>query len=366
VSWVIVLVKKDRKNTLKNNQKIRIGFIGAGGICRSRHLPGLEKCENVQVVAVCNRSQASSQAVASEFSIPEIETDWHKLVERDDLDAVFIGTWPYMHKEMAISVLKSQKHCFSQARMCCNLNESKQMKEIASHIPNLVHMVCPPPHRMPFEPWLKKALAQELIGEMTFVELRSASGANLNANAITWREQYEYSGDHVLAMGIYAETLNAWVGPYETLSANLSTPLGTKFVDGKDIEVKIPQIVSITGQLANGAICQETHTGLVADTSTPADVITIYGTKGTIRHTFLTDDILYAPKGQALTPVDVPAELTRDWLVEQDFIDAVRKAQAGEPWQVSPDFMEGHQYMLKVHAVHESARLGCAINLGTL
>jgi predicted dehydrogenase len=348
---------------VKKNQKIRVGFIGAGGICRSRHLPGLQKLDDVEVIAVCNRSEASSKAVADAFGIPEIESDWRTLVERKDIDAVFIGTWPYMHKEMAIAVLDAGKHCFCQARMCGTLNEARQMLQVAQRTSDLVHMICPPPHRMPFEPWIKKAMADGMIGELTFVELRSASGANLNPNTFTWREDVDYSGEQVLAMGIYAETLNAWVGPYETLAANVSTPIATKTIEGEEVEVKIPQIVSITGQLANGAICHEHHMGLVADTTTPVNEITLFGTEGTIRHAFLSGEIYYGAKGQPLEKVNVPAQLTRDWHVEQDFIDAVRKAQAGQPWQVSPDFVEGHQYMIKVHAVHESTRLGRAINL---
>lgn len=351
---------------MQNDKKIRIGFVGAGGICKSRHLPGLAKCEDAQVVAVCNRSEISSKAVAAEFDIPEIETDWLTLINRDDLDAIFIGTWPYMHKEMAIAALNAGKHCFCQARMCCDLNEARQMLQVVSNNPSLVDMICPPPHRMPFEPWLKKSMADGMIGELTFVELRSASAANLDTGKITWREQAEYSGEHVLAMGIYAETLNAWVGPYETLTANLSTPLSVKTVEGKEVEVKIPQIASITGQLLNGAICHEYHTGLVADTTTPVNEITLYGTEGTIRHAFFSNEIYYAPKGKPLERVDVPAELTNPWQVEADFINAVKKAKAGEPWEVSPDFVEGHQYMVKIHAVHESARLGRAINLVTL
>ena len=37
-------------------EQVRIGIIGAGGIFRSRHFPGLAKVEAAQVVAICNRS----------------------------------------------------------------------------------------------------------------------------------------------------------------------------------------------------------------------------------------------------------------------------------------------------------------------
>ena len=39
----------------QNTKPVRIGFIGAGGICRQRHLPGLNALDNIELAAVCNR-----------------------------------------------------------------------------------------------------------------------------------------------------------------------------------------------------------------------------------------------------------------------------------------------------------------------
>src|SRR5690606_29575499 len=43
---------------------LRMGFIGAGGNTRSRHLPGFAALSGVELVAVANRTTASSEAVA--------------------------------------------------------------------------------------------------------------------------------------------------------------------------------------------------------------------------------------------------------------------------------------------------------------
>ncbi len=43
-------------------QPIRIGIIGAGGIVKSRHMPGLRAIPNVQITQVTNRSLASAEA----------------------------------------------------------------------------------------------------------------------------------------------------------------------------------------------------------------------------------------------------------------------------------------------------------------
>jgi len=351
------------------DENIRIGFIGAGAICRERHLPGLARIPKVQLVAVCNRSRGSAESVAHDFAIAQVEQDWRQLVARDDLDAVFIGTWPYMHCEMSIAALEAGKHVFCQARMCMDLAEAEQMAVAAEVHQELVNMICPPPMRMPFEPWVRHTLDSGVLGQVVAVALHSAGPMNLDRNSVHWRECVEFSGKQAMALGIYAETLNAWVGPYEQLAAQTSTPITSKTdKSGVQVNIGVPQVVTISGKLANGALAVEQHLGLATDTSTPADRLTIWGLKGTIRYDF-ADKIELAQAGQPLCITSVPSALQRGWQVEQDFIDAVRAARAGVPADqrcVSPDFTEGLAYMRKVEAVHRSAASGQTIKLAEL
>ena len=55
--------------------KLRIGFIGAGGNTRLRHIPGLKSQPDVEFAWVCNRSMDSGQKVASEFGIERVTTN---------------------------------------------------------------------------------------------------------------------------------------------------------------------------------------------------------------------------------------------------------------------------------------------------
>ena len=81
----------------QDSTPVRIGFIGAGGICKQRHLPGLKALDNIELVAVCNRSQTSGQQIAEEFGFSEVLTDWEQMLKSDNIDAVFIGSYPNTH-----------------------------------------------------------------------------------------------------------------------------------------------------------------------------------------------------------------------------------------------------------------------------
>ncbi len=341
---------------------IRIGFIGAGSISRSKHLPGLAAIDNVDLVAVCNRSRESSQAVASEFSFSATEDDWQTLIGREDIDAVFIGTWPYMHKEMSTAVLEGGKHCFCQARMCMNLTEAKPMLAAAQAHPDLVNMISPAPH--PLEHYLRDVVHSGRLGQITSVELRVIGSGNLDRTSVTWRERVEFSGNQIMYMGIYAEMLNAIVGPYETLSASLSTPIAEKTDEnGEQVQIAIPQVVAISGRLQSGALAVEHHSGVNADQTSGGSSLTIRGLEGTAIYD-LGDSLQIGAAGEPMSVVDVPAERRTEWTVEEDFIGAVRAARAGrspEERPVRPDFAEGVLYMRKVEAVHQSARTGQAV-----
>ena len=79
-----------------SDKMIRVGIVGAGANTTSRHIPGLQSIDGVEIISVCNRSRASSERVAQQFNIPKIYGNWQELVQASDTDAIVIGTWPYM------------------------------------------------------------------------------------------------------------------------------------------------------------------------------------------------------------------------------------------------------------------------------
>src|SRR2546428_13335342 len=103
--------------TQKNNQKLRVGIIGAGNIVRTRHLPALKKHPEVEIVAVSNSTYESGEKFCREH-LPQATPmqNWADLLAVPDLDIIWIGAPPYMHSAVTISALEARKHDFCQAR----------------------------------------------------------------------------------------------------------------------------------------------------------------------------------------------------------------------------------------------------------
>ena len=83
---------------MSSKKPLRIGMIGYGfmgrahsnGYTKVNHFFDLEYQPVLQ--AVCARNPEKAQAFADQWGYASIETDWRKLVERKDIDAIDICT----------------------------------------------------------------------------------------------------------------------------------------------------------------------------------------------------------------------------------------------------------------------------------
>jgi predicted dehydrogenase len=339
---------------------LRIGIIGAGGIVKTRHLPGLARIPDVTVQVVCNRSRESGDAVAREWSIPEVVTDWRALIAREDLDAVFIGTWPYMHAEMSIAALEAGKHVFCQARMARTAAESHTMLEAAQRYPDRIAMLCPPPNGMKGDRFIRKLIAEGYLGEPREVHAWGLSAGNADPGApLHWRQDFDLQGYNTLTLGMWVEVIHRWMGLHTRVAAVVKThtPERTDPATGQRKAVRVGESVSIAAELANGALGSYRFSGVARHA--PHSAIHLYGCEGSLFYDLDTDEIRGGRSGDAeAAPLPIPPELVREWTVEADFVRAIRE---GTP--VEPSFADGVAYMEFTEAVYRSHETGCAVSL---
>src|SRR2546421_878503 len=307
--------------TQKNNQKLRIGIIGAGSIVRARHLPALKKNPEVEIVAVSNSTYESSEKFCRE-NLPHATPlrNWPELVALPDLDIIWIGAPPYMHSAVTISALEAGKHVFCQARMSMDLAEAEEMLAASKRYPELVTMLCPPPMGMRADLLVKKLLAENYIGHPHHVRLQSFTSSYLNPDAPAhWRQRIEISGLNVLTLGIYVEVLQRWLGDISGVFARgkIIYPIRQGY------EVIIPDLLTVLCAFDNGAEGVLEFSGI--DALAPSDRVEIYGSAGTLTYNFGLDVVQAGKVGdRELHAVELPLELETEWRVEEDFLAAVK------------------------------------------
>lgn len=86
----------------------------------------------VQMTAICGRSEDKVAAAAKKFGWSSYETDWRRLVERDDIGLVDICSPGGNHAEVAIAALSAGKHVLCEKPLANTVDEARQMVEAAN------------------------------------------------------------------------------------------------------------------------------------------------------------------------------------------------------------------------------------------
>ena len=341
------------------SKKIRIGIVGAGQNTKSRHIPGLLAIDGVEIIAVCNRSEESTRAVATEFGIQKAVSKWPDLIQDRDIDAVVIGTWPYLHYPVTMAALAAEKHVLCEARMAMNSREAREMLRLARANPGLIAQVVPSPFTLSVDATIKDLIREGYFGELISVDVKAlAADFPEKPETMHWRHNRELSGNNILSMGIWYEAVMRWIGEAKSVFAVAKSVVPFKF-DQEIGDVKassIPDHVDIIAAMACGSQLHMQLSGAAVADEPPSAVL--YGTDATVK---FTRDALYSQRRgeDGLSPIEIPKHKRQVWRVEEEFIQAIRGI---EPVRLTT-FADGLSYMEFTDAVHQSLGTGRVIGL---
>ena len=340
-----------------SSKNISVGIVGAGANTTSKHIPGLQAIDGVEIVAVCNRSRESGERVAAQFDIPHVYEDWTALISAPEVDAVVIGTWPYMHCRLTLAALAADKHVMCEARMAMNAAEAHRMLDAARMKPHLVAQIVPSPFTLRVDKTVKRLLADGYLGELLAVEVRAGSGFLDKNGPMHWRHDFDLSGYNIMSMGIWYEALLRWVGGATKVAAMGKTFVNMRMTsEGVRKAVRIPEHIDIVGDLACGAQLHMQISAVAGLLGGPEAYL--FGSDGTLR--FANNTLYGGQRGdEALAEVAIPEEEAGGWRVEEEFINAIR----GQEEITHTNFEDGVRYMEFTEAVTRSMQSGCAVAL---
>ncbi len=127
-------------------KKLNVGLIGYGFMGRA-HSNAFRKVGNffdldcdLVLKAVCARDAAKVKAFAKKWGYESTETDWRKLIARDDIDLVDIACPNDMHKDIAIAAAKAGKMILCEKPLSMDGPEGLKMVQAVEKagVPNMV------------------------------------------------------------------------------------------------------------------------------------------------------------------------------------------------------------------------------------
>jgi predicted dehydrogenase len=188
-------------------KELRIGMIGYGFMGKAHsnayaQSPHFFPCEYKPVLkALCARNADKAAPFAKTWGYESIETDWRKLLQRSDIDAVDICTPNNIHKEIAIAAAKAGKMILCEKPLAMNAAEGEEMCQAVEKA-GVANMVWYNYRRVPAVSLAKQIIDSGKLGRIFHYRANFLQDWTINADvpqggAATWRLDAEAAGSGV-------------------------------------------------------------------------------------------------------------------------------------------------------------------------
>jgi predicted dehydrogenase len=289
-------------------------------------------------------------------------------MEDPDIDAVYIGTWPYMHRTLVLKALENEKHVLTQARMASSVSEAREMLAASLLKPHLIAQVVSssilPPNVMRK---LIDLVNNGPVGKVLSADFTLRQGFTDHDPDFAWRHDRDLSGFNIMMVGARYESLMRILGPATSVTAITKLTYPMRRDGNMRVHTSIPDHAEVISDLAGGGtlhMAVSTVTGLG-----PPSELWVFGTEGTVR--CLCDPPINVKdqdptwlwlgtiKDPEMVKVSVPDPYGTSVETAREFIAAIR----GEQTVGDTTFVDGLRYVEFTEAVTRSAQERQTISL---
>jgi predicted dehydrogenase len=111
------------------SDKVHIACVGVGGKGQSDMM---ETSVGHHIVAICDIDEQRLAQAAQRFPQARTYTDWRKMLEQKDIDAVTVSTPDHMHAAVTYAAITLGKHVFTQKPLTHTVYEARRLAEAAA------------------------------------------------------------------------------------------------------------------------------------------------------------------------------------------------------------------------------------------
>lgn len=193
--------------------RIPTAMIGVGN--RGSHvMKGVLEQPNAAVVALCDikpdRLDAAASAAAKDQ--PKTYKDWRAVIDRKDIEAVFIATPPYLHSEMAVAALQAGKHVYCEKPIGITASQVRDVVKAAKNSKK-VFMVG---QQLRSFTQLQEAIAKirgGVIGNVLMVNAQRHASQDLShdGSSADWYFDVDKSGGYLIEQSVHNLDACNWV-----------------------------------------------------------------------------------------------------------------------------------------------------------
>ncbi len=252
--------------------KIKWGVIGCGGIADRRTIPGMMLAENAELVAVMDANKEAAERVKEKYNAKYAFDNVEDLLAIDEIQAVYIASPVFCHKEQAFAAAKAKKHILLEKPMALTCEESQEIADVCKKegVKLAVGLM------MRFHSYhqeMKKIIEEGKIGDI--VSMRGQLTCWYPDIPGNWRQNKALSGGGALMdMGIHCIDLLQYI-------SGLQAKEVTGFAGTQTFQYNADDSSAIVMKMDNGAFAFVDANFNIPDAAARCR-LEFYGTKGSI------------------------------------------------------------------------------------
>ncbi len=125
----------------------------------------IQTSETSQLVAIGSRSLATAKNFSNKFSIPRVYDDYKKLLNDNDIDAIYIGLPNHLHKEWIIRCAEAGKNILCEKPFVISIDEAQEVISIIKKS-NVFCMEALMYRSHPFTKKIQEIIRNKVIGDV--------------------------------------------------------------------------------------------------------------------------------------------------------------------------------------------------------
>ena len=252
-------------------QEVNVGMIGYAFMGKA-HSFGYRNCRLfydtgcVPVMKViCGRTPDAVESAAAQYGWQECETDWRKVVERDDIDVIDVSTPGNLHRDMSVAAAEAGKHVFCEKPLANSFAEAVEMMEAAEKA-GVVHMCGYNYRTVPAVALARKLIEEGKLGEIYHFRAQYLQDWIMDPDfPLVWRLQKPVAGSGPIGdLGAHITDLALFlVGDISRVSACQKT-----FIKERPLEVTGgvgDKLADVARASEKGEVTVEDASGWLAD-----------------------------------------------------------------------------------------------------
>ena len=250
---------------------VKWGVVGCGGIANRRTIPGMLLADNAKLVAVMDVNAELAEDVGEKYQASAVCTSVEDLL-RQDIDAVYIATPVFLHKEQAIAAMRAGKHVFVEKPVGLCTQEVDEICRIAQEVKVKLGVGLLMRFHSQHQK-MKELVAAGVLGEI--VSMRAQWGFWYPDIPGNWRQKKELAGGGALMdVGIHCVDLMQFISGLK--------PKGVfAFCDTQSFSYDVDDNAALLVKMENGAHLFVEANFNIPDQSAPTR-LEVYGTKGSM------------------------------------------------------------------------------------